>query len=247
MHGKKSNYKELLMAKKMMQSFMGVAFLVLLLSSTATAEVSVYAEGAYTDTDLVVYIYADVPTTGSPLVSYGIKLTYDVAQVGSPVVNKNDAVWFFGSSTSPLPTPNAEPDISIPGEVVIVGGKIDELVPTEGVSGPRQLIADVTFARFNTSAPPVIGLELGRDGSYVNFVQVNGTLLDENGLPNTGLAIGATAVYQRGDANKDSFLNFADMSRIRAMMEDGEYSIWADCNDDGFINFADMSCVRSNM
>ena len=94
-------------------------------------------------------------------------------------------------------------------------------------------MAVVAFERVGTTMPfaPSLGLALGKGGNYQNFVQVNGSLMDGS------TAFGTISVYERGDANGDTFINFADMSRIRTMMNDGDYSVFADCNYDSFINF----------
>ena len=42
------------------------------MAGSASATVNLYAEGAYTESDLKVYIYADV-TAGAPIVSFGVK------------------------------------------------------------------------------------------------------------------------------------------------------------------------------
>ena len=44
----------------------GLAFLALCTANSSAADVDVYGEGAYTDTDLVVYIYADIDVTSAP-------------------------------------------------------------------------------------------------------------------------------------------------------------------------------------
>jgi outer membrane lipoprotein-sorting protein len=50
------------MLNKKFRLIMGLILLLLFTSVCAHADVTVYAEGAYTETDLVVYIYADVET-----------------------------------------------------------------------------------------------------------------------------------------------------------------------------------------
>ncbi len=108
---------------KYAKCLVGIFAMVSLFAGAASATVNVYAEGAYTDSDLAVYLSVDVEA--DPILSYGVKLTYDSSDHGSPVVEKNDVDWYFGEQGTPFPTPNAEPDTSTPGEVVIVGGKLD--------------------------------------------------------------------------------------------------------------------------
>lgn len=230
--------------------------LVLLVPFAASAGVTVYGEGAYTDNEgtpnnLMVYIYADVTTgDGEPLLSYGVKLMYDPSELNSPIIEKNTAQWYFGDGTTTYPTnPANTEDTSTPGQVIIIDGKLDTTSPQDGVSGDRVLLAKVTLQRNDSSTTaPSVELYLGKDGGYANFVQVNGVDLDAvlAGSSETD-PIGNVSIYQRGDANQDGFLNFGDMSRIRTMISEDTFSIWADCNNDGFINFGDMSCVRTNM
>ena len=229
------------MIRNRIQLSAAVVFMILLMWGSASANVNVYAEGAYTATNLVVYIYADV--TDTPLVSYGVKLAYDPDEVDSPSVVKDNSVWYFGSAAAPLPTPNAEPDVSTPGEVVIVGGKINEAAPAEGVIGSRKRIAVVTFNRVDPATPPFIVLSPGKGGSYANFVQVDGTLLDAASAP--AFEIGTVAVHKRGDANKDGNINIVDMGTVKNMVLNSSYSIWADANGDGVVNIIDMGQIKN--
>lgn len=229
------------MIKKSAKFIGGIISLIFLMSFSASADVSVYAEGAYTDSEIAVYIYADIT---DPIVSYGVKLTYDPDEVGSPTAVKNDDTWYFGTAASPLATPNADPDVSTQGEVVIVGGKLDESAPTEGVVGDRQLMAVVTFTRMDAAMPfePTIGLELGKGGDYANFVQVDGTLMDG------GVVFGATESHERGDVNADGIINVLDMGSVKNYMVNGGNAYpWMDCNSDGIINVLDMGCVKGIM
>ncbi|MCP4117735.1 MAG: hypothetical protein GY737_20520 [Desulfobacteraceae bacterium] len=231
---------------KRMASFLIPALACIGMWTTVSwASVNVYAEGVYTDSDLVVYLYVDVDT--DPILSYGVKLAYNHSDLGSPVVEKNSKDWYFGKQASPLPTPNAEPDTSTPGEIIIVGCKLDSEDPQAGVAGNRVLLAKVSFSRLTANAPSA-ELFLGKSGRYSNFVQVNGNELDETlgGAEKTN-PIGDVTIFSRGDANNDSFINIADMSKIKTMMTDEVFSIWADCNDDGYVNFADMSCVSNRI
>jgi len=231
------------MTRKYVKS-LAVAFIIVFsVSFPAIADVSVYAEGAYTDTDLMVYMYADCPTSEEPLVSYGVKLIYDDTEVNNPVVDKNQADWYFGSSSSPLDTPNAEPDTSTSGEVVIVGGKIDEASPLEGVSGNRVLLAVVTFDRIDTSSAPVISLSLGKGGDYANFVQVDGHVLDDDSSPS--FQIGMTEIHERGDANGDGVISNVDMGTVRNYILSGNFSCYADANGDGVVSNVDMGTIRN--
>ncbi len=216
-------------------------------SAPARADVNVFAEGAYTADTLVVYIYAD--TTVSPVTelrSAGVKLAYDTSELTVSSAEKNESVWFLGGETY------MEPEISTPGEVVFILGKLDPADPAAGVSGDRVLLGKVTFARAGATTDFGLGLDLGKLGeeedppgsgifSFKNFVNTDGNVLDE-----AGVSFGAISVYERGDANGDGIVNFQDMLFIRAYTQNGGNDTpFADCNNDGIINFQDMLCVRA--
>ena len=243
------------MLKKYGRYFAGVITLLFLTSFSASADVSVYAEGAYTDDDLMVYIYADV--VDDPIVSYGVKLTYNTEALelnlgipddDDPIdgVIKNNEDWYFGASPPGFATPNADPDtLSVAGEIVIVGGKIDSDIPTEGVLDTRVLLAKVFFTRI-TGDTFDIALLLGKDGDYANFVQVDSTVLDTESAP--VFDIGAVEIHQRGDVNGDNIVNILDMGAVKNYMVNGGVVYpWMDCNSDGNINILDMGCVKGIM
>lgn len=229
-----------------------VFFLILLLflaPGYASGQVSVYAEGAYTDTDLVVYIYADI-TAGSSdeaLLSYGVTLKYNPEDLYALVVKKNSSDWYFGDKDNPYSTPNAEPDTSTAGEVIIIGGKLDSADPFEGVSGDRVLLATVTFERLTANAPST-ELYLGKEGAYANFVQINGTDLDQTlaGEDKSG-TIGQVGIYQRGDADGDGYITTSDMFKVKGAMATKVYKCYVDCDGDGYITTSDMFCIKEKM
>lgn len=233
------------MAIKYLKCLVGIFAMLFLASGWASATVKVYAEGAYTDSDLVVYIYVDV--TVDPILSYGVKLTYDFSDLGYPVVEKNNGDWYFGERAAPFPTPNAEPDTSIPGDVVIVGGKLDAAAPREGVSGERILLAKVTFSRL-TGNTPSVELYLGKGGTYSNFVQVNGEKLDESlGGEARINPIGPVSIFKRGDAETDGDIDVFDILETKNLIGTGSKSIWADCEGDGDIDVFDILCIKNKI
>jgi len=236
-----------------------VAFLVLLIFALpAAAAVSVYAEGAYTADDLVVYIYADIDTDA--ICSAGVKLTYDsgvlsysdVTPDDNPIAEKNDEVWFMGDGSTNYPYMN--PEVA-DGNVVFICGKLDTSTstsPTDGVIGGRVLLGKVTFSIKDAPIEtPVdnpettfgISVELGRGGDFANFVTTGGDKLDGS-VDFTSIG---TIVRERGDANASGEITSADMFKIRSMLASEEYIVYADCNDSGEITSADMFCVRSKL
>lgn len=217
------------------------------------ADVDVYAEGAYTASDLVVYIYAD--TTGSTttvLRSAGVKLTYKTYELTFDSAEKNESVWFLGTD------PYMDPENTIvgdDGEVVIVLGKLDTDDPAAGVSGDRVLLGKVTFTREGSSMPfaPTLALGLGKTGDFANFVDtgVPANVLDDDDP--ASITFGSMTVRERGDANADGSVTPADIIAVRNAYY-GDMPLGceaaADCNDDSSdiypnVTPADMICIRN--
>ncbi len=239
------------LSKKCMLCWLNVAIisvLTLAWAATASATTSVYAEGAYDESVLQVYVYADI-TADAPLVSQCVKVTYDPAKLQVANAEKNDDIWYFGTESNKYDYKNPEDDGSA---VVILGGKLDIDHPTEGVSGNRVLLGTITFNRIPESGTPDdatapenffgITLDIGKGGNFSNFVDTAGNVQDGPGLF-TGITI-----REYGDANADGTINVQDMSSTRYFMVNGGIPYpWIDCNKDGNINVQDMSCVRYKM
>jgi hypothetical protein len=212
--------------------------MVMIPATSIAGDVDVHAEGAYTDNDLVLHIYADI--NAEPILSFGVKVDYP-PELTYASATKNEAVWFFGDGTTTHPYMDPEDDGS---GVAIIGGKLDTADPTAGVTGSGVLLGTVTFTHSGVIDFSGVNLTYARGdgtGDYKNFVATDGTVYDGPDVEFT------VTVLQRGDANADGVLTFADMSAVRTMMTNNEYSIAADCNNDGVLTFADMSCIRSNM
>ncbi|MDF1555614.1 MAG: dockerin type I domain-containing protein [Deferrisomatales bacterium] len=222
--------------------------LLLATSPAAAADVEVYAEGGYTGSSAVVRIYADVNT--APLVGFGVALLYDGAQLAVADASKNAATWYLGDGAANYPY--ADPDLSVPGEVVVIGGKLDVADPLAGV-GPanRVLLGTVRFDRVvpdvDPGADPVaffgVGLDLGRATPYDNFVGTDGAVYDP----------GVTFAVQLGpDGDADTFADFADNCTLVANLDqrdtDGDgygNRCDPDFNNDGGVNFADLAYLKS--
>lgn len=221
-----------------------LVFTMGLFCGSALAEVTVYAEGAYTNSDLVVYLYADINPNPDPILSYGVKLTYDPAELGSPVATKNEAVWYMGTPSAKVAY--MDPDTSVPGEIIFIGGKLDTSAPTAGVSGNRVLLGKVTFTRLSSTSPNPnpesffdVVVSRGRPAPYVNFASTAGADLDD------GVTY-SSKVRQRGDVNADKKVDLADVSAARFYIKNptGVVQPWMDCNADDKIDLADTSCIR---
>jgi hypothetical protein len=203
------------------------------------ADVDVFAEGAYTATEAVVEIYANITPA---ILSYGIKLTYDTGQLTVTSAVKNESVWYLGDGASGNKA-YMSPDTGMPGEVIIIGGKLNTAAPTAGVTGQRVLLGKVTFSRSGTSVP-VLNLTYAKDpgSGYANFVATNGTVLD-NG--NVNFAI---RVVERGDANGSGRITPLDINAAKSFIGSATFPVYADCNGDGRITpTADINCIKSKI
>ena len=220
------------------------ALVLLLLPAAAIAQVSVFAEGAFTATDLTVYIYADI--TGSPLCSFGVALNYDSAKLtvnNDPLkTNINQDIWYFGSSPPGTACPNCVSQTS--GKIVFIGGKLDTDNPTEGVIGTRKLLAKATFNRvFGQDTAFGISLALGKTHPpFDNFVtSVTPTVLDSPGIFTT------VKIFERGDANGSGSITVRDIATVKELIGAENFPVYADCNDSGSITVRDIACIKEKL
>ena len=195
----------------------GIFVLIFFITALANADVKIITEGIYSDTQLTVNIYADTTINSSDaLVSYGIKLSYPTQDLTNPIVTQNDTDWYFGPASSPLLPPNAEPDTSIDGEIVIIGGRIDEPGPTQGVSGEEVLLATVVFDRACENIP-AISIGLAKQGRFANFVTDTAEILDGT-----------------------------DRIEFLSVTIDPECNLLCDINGDGCVNLQDYFLFRND-
>ena len=218
--------------------------MVLAFALPAAADVTVYAEGAYTADDLVVYVYADINTDA--ICSAGVKLTYDNTKLTVDSAVKNDAVWYMGDGT----TNQTYMDPEDAGDgVIIICGKLDTNNPTAGVIGDRVLLGIVTFNRDDVGAVPTdpadaetyfgVTVELGRGGDFANFVTVAaGTEIDDV------VVFDGAIVRERGDANADGSITNNDRAKVRDFIFSDMYVCYADANKDGRITNNDRAWIR---
>ena len=228
--------------KKSSRSLLIIGLLVFVASAlipvNSFADVDVYGEGAYTESDLVVYIYADI-NSPTELRSAGVKLTYETAALTLDTAEKNESVWFLGSESY------MDPDTSTAGEVVIILGKLDTGDATAGVSGDRVLLGKVRFSRTESSMPfsPTLGIALGKVNPYANFVDTAEPTA--NVLDDTGVNFGTITIAERGDANADGNITMADAMFVKHMFQSGlPYVCYADANGDGAISMADAMLIK---
>ena len=205
--------------------------------SVLGATVSVYAEGAYTDSDLKLYIYADI--TEGPILSFGVKVAYPSSLTYS-TATKNDSVWYFGNGSAEYDYMNPEDSDS---GVVIIGGKLDTSNPTAGVHGDRVLLGTVTFTHSGVTDFSGVSVTYGRGtgtDTFKNFVDVDGGVLDGNAVN-----FQTPTIAQRGDANADGNVNSIDAQFVREIFyKQRSWTTLADCNGDGDVNSIDAQCIR---
>ena len=229
-----------------------ILFSMLIAAHPTLAGVNVFAEGAYTDNDLAVYIYANTNIEGlTVLRSAGVKLTYNSLQIEVAGADKNGSVWSLGGEEY------MDPETSTPGEVVIILGKLDPDDTSAGVSGERVLLGVVKFNRIPGLFDPEnhgLGLTYGKRGteipgsnpteySFKNFVDTDANVLDD-----ANIIFGAVEIHERGDANGDGYITGADRGTVKYfLVNSGVLHPWMDCNDDGSITGADRGCIKYKM
>ena len=232
------------LSRKIFQIAILLALIGAMFVPASASALDVYAEGAYTDSDLVVYIYADIDTN---VVSFGVKLSYDNTKLAVTSAQKNEAVWYMGDGNNNYAY--ADPEVGTSG-VVIIGGKLDINDPTAGVVGNRVLLGTVTFSRKDANDPYSdpsgpesyfgIGIELGKPDPYVNFASTAGDPMDSS--------VGFSAkIRQRGDANGDGMFTNLDFFAVKNMMDNNQYSVIADCNRDHVLTNLDFFCIKDKI
>lgn len=147
--------------------------LVLLLAQPSHGAVNVHGAGSSTGENVMVDIYADITTT--PVISYTFRLHYNANALRVTEAIRNDAVWYLGDAQNPHPYD--QPDSSVAGEVLFVGGKLDSNDPLAGVIGSDILLGRVVFER-RTAVTPAFNLSIGHEGDYASFVTRDGAVLD---------------------------------------------------------------------
>ncbi|MBN1932549.1 MAG: hypothetical protein JW786_13180 [Desulfobacterales bacterium] len=171
-------------------------------SLSLSADVDVYGNGTYTADRLIVLIYADIfqNNTDKSLLSFGVKLTYNAANLTETQTQLNDAIWYFGNTTLKHPCPNCIQKTN--GEIIILGGKLDTGNPIEGVRGSKILLGSITFDSSNTTEPS-LALGFGKGGNYKNFVATDGSILDDITQPESGVAFGEINLSPEIDSDGD--------------------------------------------
>ncbi len=241
------------------KGLLGASILIFLIAVTPldgwSADVDVYAEGAYTESILDVYIYADINIDS--ILSFGVRLTYDPGELAVLSAEKdveprpytsNSTKWFLGDENAAYKN-NPAPDYSTAGEVIIIGGKMDPDNPTAGVeSGARIFLGMASFTPAGGIMPshPAITLSYARsDGSYKNFVRLNSGGVEV--LDGAGVEIGAIQVSPRGDADGNGSITPRDINRLKSNIGNANAPCFMDCDANGSITPRDVNCIKGKM
>lgn len=212
-----------------------VAFLTLTAGNSPAADVTVYAEGTYTNDEVTVSLYADFSPT-RPILSWGVALRYSTEELMVVSAEKNKDVWYLGQPANTFPY--MSPDTKTPGVITFIGAKLDAAKPTAGIIGNRVLLGTAKFTRKTSAQPPLkgekvfFGLSLGpaRTASYKSFVTTGGVILDQQ-IDYTSKGF---VFHQASDANiasKSGSTN-ADGGR-EGLSTDGEFILFAHGKSDG--------------
>ncbi len=235
------------MKKRMKNGLAGILSSALIMGSALTAgaaDVEVYAEGAYTDTDLVVYIYADI-NTADPLVSAGVSLNYNTGVLTFTGATKNETVWYFGEPGSTHPYVNPD-DSGATGKISYLLGKIKESAPTEGVvPADRVLLGTASFSHSGITDFSSVTLSYGNDAAtFANFVTNGDSTPEPVVVENSGTVdMSSVVIRERGDANRDGAITNLDIFAVKDA-KSAPYCVIADCNEDGAITNLDIFCVK---
>jgi hypothetical protein len=228
-----------------------VCLMAVFMAASQANAVDVYAEGAYTDTDVQVCIYADIENYEA-LRSFGVRLVYNGTELAfdGTKSKKNEAVWFLGDGTPAGNHAYRDPeDVDVDGTnraVVIIGGKLDVNETAAQVAGSRVLLGTVWFARNSGTgalANPLT-IDIGKPEPYANFVigANEGDVLD----PDMGLPVTAN-VFRRGDADGDGVFTTSDMLETKQLIKSNVYKCYADCDKDGVMTTSDMLCIKDEI
>lgn len=139
----------------------------------ATAEVVVYGKASSTGEFISVDMIADIASTR--LLSFGLHLRYNPGAVAAAKAEKNELVWFFSDGITRYPYP--DPDASIPGALLVIGGCLDGGAVLRGVAGDQVWLGRALFKRVSSLAPDFT-LGIGHPAPFANFANLDGKALE---------------------------------------------------------------------
>jgi hypothetical protein len=140
----------------------------------AQAAVAVYGQARSAGELISVGLFADISSTR--LLSFGLRLGYDPRLVAVDKAEKNELIWFFSDGTKRYPYP--DPDPSVPGEVLVIGGCMDGGDPLRGVAGDQVLLGRMVFKRLSAGIPE-FKLGIGQPPPFANFANLEGKTLED--------------------------------------------------------------------
>ena len=228
-----------------------IAFLAVFtfVAAQAMAQVTVWGEGAYTDADVQINIYANIPPADA-LRSFGVRLVYDPTELtfDTSKSEKNETAWYLGDGTPAGNEHYMDPTDTDIGSgqhaVITIGGILDTGDTAKKVSGDRTLLATIWFTRPAGASGPLSTaptLALGKPDPFKNFVVDTSTDLDGS------VTFNAVDVFERGDANGDGYITNSDYFAVRQLIQNNIYKPYADCNNDGYVTNSDYFCIRSKL
>ncbi len=225
--------------------------------NAALGYVQVFGEGVYTQDELVVNLYADI--TDNNVLSYGVKLIFDPGELTVSSAQKdmnptpftdNPTKWYLGDSSAAYRN-NPDPDISTPGEILFIGGKLDPSDPTSGVlAGNKIFLGQARFTPAGADMPeqPVMSITYARDagtGPYDNFVRLNtGT---PEVLDSSNVEFGSLIIAAAGDADGNGSIRPSDINGIKSQIGNPNAPCYVDCDGNGSITPSDINCIKAKL
>lgn len=223
-------------------------------STGAANDIDIYLEGVIRDSELTVYAYADIHVEN--VISYGIRISYNpdwytlvsAAKSVSPApYTANPSQWHIGTpaaSCSHLPAP----DTSVPGEIIIIGGKLDPGHPGNGMAaGSKIFLGMATFTPYDGGFPsaPLMTVTFARADPYVNFARIrkaDGGWVQN--LDDNAVSFRSVTICQAGDANGDGTISPPDITAVKANIGNPNAPCYVDCVGGGHITPNNIMCVR---
>lgn len=195
-----------------------------LLARPAAAAITVSGTASSTGPTIEVDLAATI--TNTALMSFGVQLNYSPTDLYVLSASQDTNVWFLAANGIQYRYP--DPDTSVPGQVVILGGKLDGSNPLQGVAGTKRPLGSVVFGRLSHNLP-TFSLALGHASAFANFVTTNGVTLDN-------LAGGVTFTGVTADPEDTKLVGIPDAWQLQYFGAVGVIW-WSDDPDgDGFNN-----------
>lgn len=151
----------------------GLLLLAMASAIGSQAAVSVYGVASSSGEFVTVRAYATITTT--PVVSFSLRMFYNRNLLYVASASKNEVIWHLSDGSRNLPY--MDPDSSRPGEILIVGARMEPGDPMGGVLGNGVLLGTAVFGRLDRDTPK-FEVTIGRTGDYASFVTTTGVTLE---------------------------------------------------------------------